>query len=134
MQTQIHTSTSYKEAKTLLRNKQRKNWRQKNEGYDPQKDQLNLLDRRSQTTIFRLRTGHCGLNKHLKRLGVRDTAHCDCGSEEQTPEHILQTCPHWETARLEFWPNDTEFVTKLWGPADELQRTADFLAATELRI
>ena len=93
-----------------------------------------MLDRKSQTTIFRLRTGHCGLNKHLKRLGVKDTAHCDCGSEEQTPEHILQTCPHWETARLKYWPEDTELATKLWGSADELQQTVDFLATTELRI
>ena len=29
------------------------------------------------------------LRKHLKRLGLADSAHCECGSEEQTPEHIL---------------------------------------------
>ena len=29
---------------------------------------------------------------------------------------------------------DTDLATKLWGPARQLQRTADFLAATELRI
>ena len=81
-----------------------------------------------------LRTGHCGLRKHLKRLGLADSAHCECGSEEQTPEHILQTCPHLETVRQQFWPEDTEVGTKLWGQAAELQRTADFLAATGLRI
>ena len=106
----------------------------RNNGYDPQKDQINTLDRRTQTTIFRLRTGHCGLRKHLKRLGLADSAHCECGSEEQTPEHILQTCPHLETVRQQFWPEDTEVGTKLWGQAAELQRTADFLAATGLRI
>ena len=109
-------------------------WRLRNNGYDPQKDQINTLDRRTQTTIFRLRTGHCGLRKHLKRLGLADSAHCECGSEEQTPEHILQTCPHLETVRQQFWPEDTEVGTKLWGQAAELQRTADFLAATGLRI
>ena len=106
----------------------------RNNGYDSQKDQINTLDRRTQTTIFRLRTGHCGLRKHLKRLGLADSAHCECGSEEQTPEHILQTCPHLETVRQQFWPEDTEVGTKLWGQAAELQRTADFLAATGLRI
>ena len=105
-----------------------------NNGYDPQKDQINTLDRRTQTTIFRLRTGHCGLRKHLKRLGLAYSAHCECGSEEQTPEHILQTCPHLETVHQQFWPEDTEVGTKLWGQAAELQRTADFLAATGLRI
>ena len=105
----------------------------KNNGYDPQKDQINTLDR-TQTTIFRQGIGHCGLRKHLKRLGLADSAHCECGSEEQTPEHILQTCPHLETVRQQFWPEDTEVGTRLWGQAAELQRTADFLAATSLRI
>ena len=103
-------------------------------GCDPQKDQINTLDRRTQTTIFRLRTGHCGLRKHLKRLGLADSAHCECDSEEQTPEHILQTCPHLETVRQQFWPEDTEVGTKLWGQAAKLRRTADFQAATGLRI
>ena len=89
--------------------------RLKNNGYDPQKDQINTLDRRTQTTIFHLRTGHCGLRKHLKRLGLADSAHCECGFEEQTPEHILQTCPHLETVRQQFWPEETEVDSKLWG-------------------
>ncbi|KAK7098746.1 hypothetical protein V1264_002982 [Littorina saxatilis] len=97
-------------------------------------DQLVKLNRRSQTTILRLRTGHCGLNKHLKRLGLRDTAQCECGSEEQTPEHILQTCPHLETARQHYWPEDTSLGTKRWGPAAELLKTADFMATTDLTI
>ena len=67
-------------------------------------------------------------------MDLADSAHCECGSEEQTPEHILQTCPHLETVRQQFWPEDTEVGTKLWGQAVELQRTADFLAATGLRI
>ena len=105
-----------------------------NSSYDPQKDQINTLGRRTQTTIFRLRTGHCGLRKRLKKLGLADSAHCECGSEEQTPEHILQTCPHLETVRQQFWPEDTEVGTKLWGQTAELQRTSDFLAATGMRI
>ena len=131
---QPHFSTTYREVKTLLKQKQKSAWRLRNNGYDPQKDQINTLDRRTQTTIFRLRTGHCGLRKHLKRLGLADSAHCECGSEEQTPEHILQTCPHLETVRQQFWPEDTEVGTKLWGQAAKLQWTADFLAATGLRI
>ena len=94
-------------------------------GYDPQKDQMNTLDRRTQTTIFRLRTGHCGLRKHLKRLGLVDSAHCECGSEEQTPKHMLQTRLHLEAVRQQFWPEDTEVGTKTWGQAAELQRMMD---------
>ena len=29
-----------------------------------------MLDRKGKTTLFRLRTGHCGLNKHLKKMGM----------------------------------------------------------------
>ena len=108
---QPHLFTTYKEVKTLLKQKQKSAWKLKNNGYDPQKDQINTLDRRTQTTIFRLRTGHCGLRKHLKRLGLADSAHCECGSEKQTPEHILQTCPHLETVHQQFWPEDTEVGT-----------------------
>ena len=138
---QPHFSTSYKEVQTLLKQKQKSAWRLRNNGYDPQKDQVNTLDRRTQTTIFCLHTGHCVysisiVRKHLKRLGLADSTHCECGSEEQTPEHILQTCPHQEieTVRQQFWPEDTEVGTKLWGQAAKLQQTADFLAATVLRI
>ena len=98
------------------------------------KTRLTPLTGEPTTSIFRLRTGHRGLRKHLKRLSLADSAHCEYGSEEQTPEHILQTCPHLETVRQQFWPEDTEVGTKLWGQAAELQRTADFLAATGMRI
>jgi ribonuclease HI len=131
---QPHNSTSYKEAKTLLNRKKKSEWKDRNKGYKPQEDPINELDRRSQTTIFRLRTGHCGLRKHLKRLGLADDAHCECGSDEQTPEHILQTCPHLETVRQEYWQEETSVGTKLWGSADDLRKTAGFLATTGLRI
>ena len=55
-------------------------------------------------------------------------------TEEQTLEHVLQTCSHLETTRQQFWSEDTEVGTKLWGQAAELQRTVDFLAATGLMI
>ena len=81
----------------------------------PQKNQIYSLDRRTQTTIFRLQTGHCGLRKHLKRLGLADSDRCECGSERQTPEHILEPCQHMEIVRQQFWPEHTEMETKLWG-------------------
>ena len=101
--------------------KQKSAWRLKNNGYDPQKDQINTLDRRTQIIIFHLCTGHCGQRKHLKRLGLADSAHCDCGSdsEEQTPEHILQTCPHLETVHQQFWSKDTDALEgSCWTTSD----------------
>ena len=47
------------------------------------------LERAQQTTIFRLRTGHCGLSAHLKRIGFSDTSLCECRQTDQTPDHFL---------------------------------------------
>ena len=41
-------------------------------------------------------------------------------SKEQTPDHILPTCPQLEAIRQQFWPQDTHLHTKLWGPVDDL--------------
>ena len=53
------TSTStYQEAKTLLRNRQKCQWKKATGDYNPSTDPINRLARHEQTTIFRLRTGH----------------------------------------------------------------------------
>ena len=62
---------SYKEAKTLLKCSFRNSWK-KNKGYQSKSDNINKLvklNRPSQVTIFRLRTGHCRLSKHIKKTG-----------------------------------------------------------------
>ena len=58
---------SYKETRTLIRNRQTSTFIASIGGYNPQKDPLHQLSRHEQTTIFRLRTGHCGLKGHLKK-------------------------------------------------------------------
>jgi ribonuclease HI len=131
---QPNPPTTYKEAKAQLKNHFQTEWRNKNKGYKPEEDHINQLTRREQTIIFRLRTGHCGLRKHLKKIGVTDTAACQCGAEEQTPHHFLQTCPHQEQLRQEVWPSDTSVNTKLWGPVDDLRKTAQFVSSSGLRL
>ena len=69
-------------------------------------DPVNCLARHEQTTIFRLRTGHCGLRARQKRTGIMDSALCDCKEEEQTVHHILQDCPIWRRQRHQLWPQD----------------------------
>ena len=68
-------------------------WQEENEGYAFKNGSIHMLDRKDQTTLFRLRTGHCGLNKHLKKMEMAESAQCQRGATEQTPVHILQTCP-----------------------------------------
>ena len=121
---------SYEEAKTLLKNKDLHSWQSRNDGYNLKKDGIHSLSRKAQTTVFRLRTGHCNLNKHKKKMGLTETAQCQCGAAEQTPEHILQTCPHFEEARRQVWPMDTPVTEKLWGTSENLLCTANFVDLT----
>ena len=102
-------------------------------GYDPQKHQTNTLDRKTQTTLLHLSTGHWGLGKHLKTLGLADSAHCMWlwGANSWVHSSHLPA-PGDSTSTV--WPEDTEVGTKPLGQAAQLQQTVDFLAAISLRI
>ena len=84
------------------------------------------LDRAAQVTIFRLRTGHCQLLSHLHRLNISHSDECPCGTGPQTPNHILQSCPTFDSLRRQTWPSPVEAHRKLWGPVETLRQTADF--------
>ena len=73
---QLQPPISYHEAKTLLKNEFTTEWNDKNDGYQTHKDSIDKLNRHGQTIIFRFRTGHCRLQKHMNRLGLADTASC----------------------------------------------------------
>ena len=92
-QLQPMSTSTYQEAKILLRNRQKCQWKRATGDYNPSTDPINRLARHEQTTIFRLRTGRCGLRTHQKRNGIMDSALCDCKEAEQTVHHILQDCP-----------------------------------------
>ena len=123
---QPNTRVTYDEARTLIKAKQQTHWRNWTDGYQPLKDSIHQLERRGQVLIYRLRTGHCRLRQHMRKLGLRTSATCECGCEE-TPEHILQTCPNLSSSRQHFWPEPSSLVTKLWGTVTDLQRTIDFI-------
>ena len=58
-QLQPMCNSTYQEAKTLLRNSQKSQWKRATGDYNPSTDPINRLARHEQTTIFRLQTGHC---------------------------------------------------------------------------
>ena len=66
---------SYSEAKTILRNNFRTEWRQRLD-IRAEEDSIHQLDRAAQVTIFRLRTGHCQLLSHLHRLKISYSDEC----------------------------------------------------------
>ena len=51
-----------------------------------------ILNRNTVAKIVQLRTGHCGLNFHLHRLGITPSPYCECGSGKETVEHYLLEC------------------------------------------
>ena len=123
---------NYEESKTLLKRDFKTQWTASNDGYSPAADSISKLERKQQVEIFRLRTGHCRLKKHLKRVGLSSTAVCECGLGEQTPEHILEDCPLAD--RTEAWPQDTTYHQKLWGTEAELLCTTAFLGKNKIQV
>ena len=109
-------------------------WKKDNGGYQAHLDPIWRLEQAQQTTIFRLRTGHCGLSAHLKRIGISNTSLCECGQADQTPDHVLQSCPKYAKRRQLTWPQGADLTTKLWGSAEDLYWTADFEASSRLKI
>ena len=128
------TESCHLQTKTLLHSRYNGDWKKHNGGYQAHLDPIWRLERAQQTTIFRLRTGHCGLSAHLKRIGISDTSLCECGQADQTPDHVLQSCPKYAERRQLTWPQGTDLTTKLWGSAENLYRTAGFVASTGLKI
>ena len=75
-----------------------------------------------------------GLRAHLKRIDIMDSALCDCKEAKQTVHHIIQDCSMWRQHRHQLWRQDESTTNKLWGTAEELRRTTQFLATCGLRV
>ena len=124
---------SYSEAKAILGNTLRTEWRQRLD-IGTEEDSVHQLDRAVQVTIFRLRTGHCQLLSHPHRLKISHSDECPCATGPQTPNHILQSCPTFGTLRRQTRPSPVDAHRKLWGPVETLRQTADFATLIGLKI
>ena len=82
----------------------------------------------------KLGTGHCQLLSHFRRLKMSHSDECPCGTGPQTPNHILQSCPTFDTLRRQILPSPVDIQKKLWGPVETLRQTADFVLLTGLKI
>ena len=131
---QTQNPVTYREAKTLLHSRHNGDWKKDNSGYQAHLDPIWRLEQAQQTTIFCLRTGHCGLSAYLKRIGISDTSLYECGQADQTADHILQSCPKYAERRQLTWPQGADLTTKLWGSAEDLYQMAGFVASTGLKI
>ena len=117
---QTQNPVTYREAKTLLHSWYNGDRRNENGRYQAQLDPIWRLELAQQTTIFRLRTGHCGLRGYIKKTGIPGTSLCECRQADQTPDHVLQSCPKYAERRQLTWPYGADLVTKPWGLAGDL--------------
>ena len=124
-QPQVENSVNLKEKSTLIKATFRNTT-----AVDP----YNSLTRQQQVAILRLRTGHCRLNAHMYKLKLATSPLCPCGTEKQTPEHVLQTCPIFSNLRQKTWPSDKSLHSKLYGSREELEDTTSFISQTELAL
>ena len=119
---------TYKEAKTIVRNMMNEKWKEDHPRHNDL-DAYYQLSRQEQVIIFRLRTGHNRLKAHLhKMLKIGNTATCDCGTEEETADHLLQDCQLYQEQRRKIWPHPaTPAHSKLYGDVAQLQATVQFV-------
>ena len=123
----------YSEAKIILRNNFRTEWRQRLD-IGTEEDSIHQLDRAAQITILRLRTGHYQLLVHLHSLKISHSDECPYGRGHKPPYQILQSCPTFGALRRQTWPISGGCHRKLWGPVETLRQTADFALITGLKI
>ena len=79
-----------------------------------------ILSREDQVVLLRLCLGDNRLNNHMATVMrlVRPSLLCPLGLENQTAEHILQTCPSYSMVRKTHCPVETFLQTSMSNMSD----------------
>ena len=138
-QAQPQTKATYETVKTILRANIKEEWlrgwstaetgRELFKFMEAPKraDAANALSRKDQSTIFRMRTQHIALNKHLHRIGAHTTSSCPlCDHPEETIDHHLFYCAPLADLRNQFLPPQLDKQNLLYGSVKQLQNTCNF--------
>ena len=131
---QPNTQLTYLETKSLLRTVFKNERLALHPNYSAHRDPFWGLERAQQTTLTRLRSGHCRLNYHMTKLGIANSGMCPCGHPTQTPIHILQDCPRFSGKRQEIWPVQSSPEIKLWGERPDLIKTVGFFSSIGIDV
>ena len=60
-------------------------------------------------------TGHCNMNRHLNLIDASHDLNCRlCGEAEETPEHVMKSCPSLVSRRLEIFQAPLLFSPTKW--------------------
>ena len=97
-------------------------------------DNINLLNRDEQVTIFRLRSRHIPLNQHLTRIGAKTDPGCPlCPCPEETVDHHLFECPALDDLRTEYLPQKPDATNTLYGTKQQLRDTHKYYVMASSR-
>ena len=92
------------------------------------KDNINLLERKDQVNIFRLRTGHAALNAHLNRIKPSIPPNCVlCNAPSETTEHFLFKCQVLKHLRERFLPPSPDPGNTLYSTLQQLRNTCKYV-------
>ena len=129
---QIETDMSLGESKTQIRTAIYQKWIENHPNYT-KTDAYYRLNREGQTIIFRLRSRHNRLKKHMHtKFTIGTSPNYPCGNIAQTAE--LQDCPLHAGLRQQTWPKPSTLDDKLNGTENNLTKTVEFIKATGLQI
>jgi hypothetical protein len=71
--------------------------------------------------LIQARSGHCRLNRYLARIGLAESALCECERGEETIRHVTLSCARWVEEREELQTvakqkaEDVPFLLRGWG-------------------
>ena len=82
-------NVGYDEAKTIVKENQRRRWLQQHPDYN-NRDSYYQLSREDQVIMVRLRTGHSRLRHRMfTKFRIGESAVCHCGTSPMTVEHRI---------------------------------------------
>ena len=131
---QDEPEVTFEEMKAIVKRTYKRQWLQQHPDYNS-KDSYYQLSREDQVMMMRLRTGHCKLKHHMfTKFRVGDTGTCHCGTAPMTVDHFLQHCPTYQEQRKAAWSSNIPLAEKLYGPMENLRKTAAFVRATGVPV
>ena len=136
---QPHTATSIQTAKHILKSNYREEWMNgwamgttgrtvfSHMNAPNPNDNINLLPRGDQVIIFRLRTQHIPLNKHLNRIKSQHPPMCPlCDHPYETVNHHLFGCPALCDIRAALLPPNPDPWNTLYSSKHQLSKTCRY--------
>jgi hypothetical protein len=93
-----------------------------------------IPSRQTTAALVRLRTGHCRLKRHLHRISVEDSPHCECNQGVETVEHFLLECRRYtrQRGRLREEARTGEMrADRLLGDPRNIAHTMEYVVTTK---